>query len=289
MAMSINNLKIFINAADAGNITRAAEFLHITQPAASKAIKMLEDELGVALFYRDKRNGLTLTDTGQRILDLARQITMIEERIYQTAYMSKNMLEGTLKIATLPYGSVFFLVKALSVFQTKYPQVYVEITEGSTSEVNQMVSEHAAEFGISLIPASGFEYEVLMEDYIMAISKTPVASGYIDLAALKQNFYVAKPAWESILPILEQNHIGDRERFKVVGIQTVRTIAEEGIGIGLQAESILPKNTNAYFKYPVTPQIRTDFVLIANKFDDLSPAARAFIDTIHVVMQKSVR
>ena len=214
MAMSINNLKIFINAADAGNITRAAEVLHITQPAASKAIKMLEDELGVALFYRDKRNGLSLTDTGQRILDLARQITMIEERIYQTAYMSRNMLEGTLKIATLPYGSVFFLVKALSEFQTKYPQVYVEITEGSTSEVNQMVSEHAAEFGISLIPAAGFEQEILMEDYIMAISKTPVDSGYIDLAALKQNFYVAKPAWESILPILEQNHIKDRERFK---------------------------------------------------------------------------
>ena len=285
MAMSINTLKIFINAADAANITRAAEVLHITQPAASKAIKALEDELGVTLFYRDKRNGLALTDTGERILNFARQMTMIEERIYQTAYMSRNMLEGTLKIATLPYGSVFFLVKALSVFQAKYPQVNVEITEGSTSEVNRMVSEHAAEFGISLIPAAGFEQEILMEDYIMAISKTPVDSGYIDLATLKQKFYVAQPAWESIQPILEQNHIKDRGRFKIVGAQTVRTVAKEGIGIGLQAESILPKNTDAYFKYPIKPEVRTDFVLIANKFDDLSPAAKAFIETIREIMQ----
>ncbi len=55
MAMNINNLKIFINAADAGNLTRAAEALYISQPAVSKAIKNIEDDLGVALFYRDKK------------------------------------------------------------------------------------------------------------------------------------------------------------------------------------------------------------------------------------------
>ena len=115
--MNMNNLKIFVNVADAANITRAAEALHITQPAVSKAVKNLEEDLGVALFYRDKRNGLTLTDTGERILGFARKMMLMEEKIYQTAYMSKNMLEGTLKIATLPYGSIFFLVKALSRFQ----------------------------------------------------------------------------------------------------------------------------------------------------------------------------
>lgn len=76
-----------------------------------------------------------------------------------------------------------------------------------------MVSEHAAEFGISIIPVTGFEYEILMEDYIMAISKEPVDLWYIDLATLKQKFYVAQFAWESILPILEQNRIKDHGCF----------------------------------------------------------------------------
>ncbi len=281
MAMSINNLKIFVNVADASNITRAAEVLHITQPAASKAIKALEDELGVTLFYRDKRNGLALTDIGERILGFARQMMLMEEKIYQTAYMSKNMLEGTLMIASLPNGARFFLVKALSKFQVKYPHVNVEITEGSTHEVNRMVSEHAAEFGVSLIPVPEFEYELLMEDHIVAISKEPIDSQYVDLSKLKQKIFVCQAAWESILPVLEENQIKDHGRFKIVGAQTVRAIAEEGIGIGLQAQSILPKNTETYFKYPIKPQIRTDFVLIANKFDDLSPVAKAFIDTMH--------
>ena len=283
--MNMNNLKIFVNVADAANITRAAEALHITQPAVSKAVKNLEEDLGVALFYRDKRNGLTLTDTGERILGFARKMMLMEEKIYQTAYMSKNMLEGTLRIATLPYGSIFFLVKALSRFQKKYSQVSVEITEGSTLEVNRMVSEHIAEFGISVIPTEDFEHEILKKDHIVAISKEPLDLKYVDLAKLKQKFYASQPAWESILPVLEQNHIKYQGRFKIVGIQTVRTIVEEGIGIGLQAESILPENTGAYFRYPTKPQINTDFVLITNKFDDLSPAAKAFIETIHEIMQ----
>lgn len=230
MAMSISNLKVFINVADAGNITRAAEVLHITQPAVSKAVKNLEDELGVSLFFRDKRNGLTLTDTGERILGFARRMVLMEEKIYQTAYLARNMLEGTLKIATLPYGSLFFLVKAFSRFQEKYPQVNVEIAEGSTSEVNQMVSEHAAEFGISIVPATDFEYEVLKKDRIVAISKEPLKSGCVDLSRLKQRFYVSQPAWESIFPVLEQNHIKESGRFKIVSAQTVRSIAEMGIG-----------------------------------------------------------
>ena len=285
MAMSINNLKIFINVADAESITRAAEALHITQPSVSKAVKNLEDELGVALFFRDKRNGLALTGTGERILGFARQLMLMEERIYQTAYMARNMLEGTLKIATLPYGSIFFLVKAFSRFQERYPQVNVEITERPTSEVNRLVSEHAVEFGISVIPVADFEYELLKKDRIVAISGNPLDLECVDLSKLKQKFYVSQSAWESILPVLEQNHIKNYGRFKVVSIQTVRAIAEAGIGIGLQAESILPENTTAYFKYPIKPQVNTDFVLIANKFDDLSPAAKAFIKTIHEIMR----
>ena len=150
-----------------------------------------------------------------------------------------------------------------------------------------MVSEHAAEFGISVIPAVDFEYEILKEDHIVALSKEPLDLKYVDLSRPKQKFYVSQPAWEAILPVLEQHHIKYHGRFKIVGTQTVRTIAEEGIGIGLQAESILPEDTQAYYRYLVKPQIDTDFVLITNNFDDLSPAAKAFIETIHEIMRKS--
>ncbi len=280
MAMNINNLKIFINAADAGNLTRAAEALYISQPAVSKAIKNIEYDLGVALFYRDKKNGISLTDTGMRVLGYAREMMLMEEKIYQTAYLSKNLLEGTLRIASIPSGTAFFLAEAFAAFQKEHPQVNIELMEGSSDKVNEMVARHSAEFGISIIPAEDFQYETLMEDHIVAISKAPLDVPYIDLAATKQSFFVCKSALESILPILERNRIKNRALFKIAEAQTVRKMVEYGVGIGLQGDSLLSDGANVFYKYPVRPLIKTDLILIANSFNNLSPAAKAFIETI---------
>lgn len=280
MAMNMNNLKIFINVADSGSITRTAEALYISQPAVSKAIKNIEEDLGVTLFYRDKKNGISLTDTGRRVLGYARQMMLMEEKIYQTAYLSKNLLEGTLRIASLPSGTAFFIAKAIAVFQKEYPQVNVELMEGTSDEVKRMVAEHSAEFGISIIPADNFEYEILMEDYIVAISKEPLDVPSIDLAATRQSFFTCKSALDSIIYVLEQNRIKSRAVFKTAEAQTVRKMVEYGIGAGLQGNSLLPNEQNDFYKYPVSPLIKTDLILIANNFENLSPAAKAFIGII---------
>ncbi len=281
MAMSMNNLKIFINTADAGSLTKAAEALYISQPAVSKAIKSIEDDLGAALFYRDKKSGISLTDTGKCVLGYARQMMLMEEKIYQTAYLSKNLLEGTLKIASLPSGITFFLADAIASFQKQHPQVNIELMEGSSDEVNKLVADHSAEFGISIVPADGFQYELLMEDHIVAISNVPLEIPCIDLSTTRQSFFVCKSALDSILPVLDQKRIKNRAIFKILGAESVRKMVECGNGIGLQGKSLLKGGTNRFYEYPVEPLIKTDLILIANSFENLSPAAKAFIDTVN--------
>ena len=95
------NLELFIKVAEYGSITKAAKALYITQPAISNALAKLEGELGVKLFFRDKRNGLLLTEVGKQILLLSRQMEDIDNRIYQTAYQEKHLLRGRLRIAVL--------------------------------------------------------------------------------------------------------------------------------------------------------------------------------------------
>ena len=280
MAMSINNLKIFINVADSGSITRTAQALFISQPAVSKAIRSIEEELGASLFVRDKKTGLKLTDTGERILPYARQMMLMEEKIYQTVYLSKNMLEGTLRIASLPTGMEHILVKALAVFKEKFPHVNVEILEGSTVAVNRMVREHAAEFGISMEPVDEFQHEILMEDHIVAISKDALAEKKIDLLHTDRNFLICQAAMEVTQPVLGAGNaiLG---HFTVMGSSAVRLMAREGLGIGIQSALLVEPYKEHYHIYPVTPEIRTDLVLIANDFGDLSPAGRAFVEVIH--------
>ncbi len=286
MAMSLNNLKIFINVADSGSITRTSEALFISQPAVSKAVKAIEKELGVNLFFRDKKTGIKLTDIGERVLSYARQMMLLEEKLYQTAYFSKNMLEGTLRIASLPSGIDHIVVKALSCFNKKYPQVNVEILEGSTKDVNRMVLEHEAEFGISLTPADGFQKETLLEDRIVAISKNKLMEKEVHLLQSNEQFLICRAAMESIQSLLGTS-IVYAKNFKIVGQSTVRLMAQEGLGIGIQSALLVNPFKEQFFVYPVKPEICTDLVLIANDFDDLSPAANAFVEIVRQQMQRN--
>lgn len=79
-----HNLRIFLKIAELGSVTEVAEELYISQPAVSKALRNLEEELKLKLFYRDRRKGLILTDSGREILLIARQMEELEERMYQT-------------------------------------------------------------------------------------------------------------------------------------------------------------------------------------------------------------
>ncbi len=64
----------------------------------------------------------------------------------------------------------------------------VEIKEGATAFVNQMVASHAAEFGISILPAGDFAYRTLLEDQIVAILKDPLAAPTVDLTETDRIF-----------------------------------------------------------------------------------------------------
>ena len=68
------NLEIFIKVAESGSITRTAKTMYITQPAVSNAISKLETGLNVKLFYRDRHNGMILTEVGHKILLLAKTL-----------------------------------------------------------------------------------------------------------------------------------------------------------------------------------------------------------------------
>ena len=69
--MDFRHLRAFIAVAEEASVTKAAERLHISQPPLSRHIKQLEGELGITLFIRH-RQGVTLTDAGQRLLEKAR-------------------------------------------------------------------------------------------------------------------------------------------------------------------------------------------------------------------------
>ena len=95
--MELRVLKYFLTVADEGNITRAADILHVTQPTLSRQLMELEDELGTALLIRGKRS-VTLTDEGFLFKQQAETIVELADKLEHTFTDQKDVICGTIRI-----------------------------------------------------------------------------------------------------------------------------------------------------------------------------------------------
>lgn len=277
------NLELFIKIAEYGSITKTAKALYITQPAVSNALFKLEQELGVKLFFRDKRKGLILTDIGKQILHLSRQMEDIDNRIYQTAYKERNLITGRLRIAALTSLVSTILPKALKKYRLLYPDIEIEIKEGTPNDIFEMVDEYSVDFAVSCSPFGRFDAVSLLRDRMVAVFPPDWKKGYnVDLKNCCDMLVINKPAYETILDYTTQKDIiRFDKKILVQNAETALNMVKEGIGIGIISEYTLDTLAKGYKKYRVTPEITFDIGLFANNLQDLTPSASEFVKILH--------
>ncbi len=287
MIMMNNNLRVFISVAEKGSFTATAEELFISQPAVSRSIKALEDELNLKLFHRDKRKGLILTDAGQKILVLARQMADMENRIYQTAFRENNFLGGKVRIASMPILSSVILSRVFHDFREKYPFVTLELIEGSTPEIRKMVEEHQVDFGFTSSPFGDLDAEIVLQDQMVAISKELLSELPIDLHRTDYKFILCRAGYETVLEELQAEKVKLPGSFIVQQAETVIHFVAEENGIGVISAFVLAATPNELCRLPVTPEIKMDIGLVANDLNDLTPVATALVNMIREECERS--
>ena len=112
-----------LKAAECGSMTRAAQTMGYTQPSLGYIINNIENELGVKIFYRDQR-GVTPTEVGVGLLDIMRQIEAMENRLQETARVSKQEL---LRVGILSSVAAQWMPEILETFYQVYPEVVVKL------------------------------------------------------------------------------------------------------------------------------------------------------------------
>lgn len=147
--MELRELRYFIQIAKDHSYTRAAEHMYVSQPALSKMMRKLENELGVPL-VESQPNGVYLTDYGaalyQKVVPLINEFDTLENFVADVQGAKK----GTLRIGITPMLGTLFLVNIIVDFCNEYPDVELKIEEGGSKVVRQQVIDGETDIGFCI-------------------------------------------------------------------------------------------------------------------------------------------
>lgn len=158
--MELRVLQYFLAVAREGNITRAAQSLHLTQPTLSRQLAQLEEELGVRLFLRSNHT-VTLTEEGLLLKRYAQELLDLSEKAQQDLRHGKAELGGCIHIGSGEFSSSRVLAGLIAAFRQKYPQVRYEIYSGNGGNICDLIDRGLLDIGLITEPIDLRKYEFL--------------------------------------------------------------------------------------------------------------------------------
>ena len=139
--MKLHQLRYLAAVAQSGlNITAAAQKLHTSQPGVSKQIKLLEDELGFQIFVREGRNLTRITAAGQQVIERALRILQEAQSIRNLSTELRDEGRGSLSIGTTHTQARYVLPDVIREFRSRYPQVRLNLHQGTSEQIAEMVA-----------------------------------------------------------------------------------------------------------------------------------------------------
>lgn len=288
--MDFKKLLYFVTIVEEGQITRAAQKLHIAQPPLSLQLKSLEDELGVILIDRENKK-FEVTPVGWTLYKRAKEVLHSMNGMVAEIREQEQGMRGKLSIGTV-MSCVPYLPSVVKQFQQSYPLVTFQLWEDDSYRVEELLQSKRIELGIVRLPLQSGLSDHTPEVSIHRLQTEP-------LVAIPP---AAKTLDEPIIPIEElcrhpllilrgQGDNGVYHRFvdvcKIKGLQpnivcespdvsTLMLLAESGIGIAVVPRSALMLRLEQVNYAEISPTIESDTAIITLKDQYLSMAARNF-------------
>lgn len=151
--VNIELYRIFLHTARLGNLTKAAQQLHITQPSVSYAIKQLESRLDIKLFNRLSK-GVKLTPEGCALLEYVEQSFAILQAGEQKIANLKKLSSGELRVGASGPMIKHLLLPALDHFHDHYPEVRIRLSQAKSSDIQHQLLEGQIDIGLVHLPLS---------------------------------------------------------------------------------------------------------------------------------------
>ncbi len=166
--MELDQLRYFLHIAERGNFTRAAEDSGVSQPALSRSIQKLEEELGQPVFERKTRS-VSLTEAGVLLQSRAQQVLTILEDT--KAEITDDGESGRIRIGAIPTIAPYFLPDLLRQFSSEFPNATIIVQENTTEVLLKSCTQGEIDLAILAmpVPAKYLEVEELFEEELLLV------------------------------------------------------------------------------------------------------------------------
>lgn len=233
-------LDTFCAVADTGSLSKAAERLHVTQPAVTRQIKTLEQELGAVLLHRSS-HGVELTPAGRAVLTHARQALAAVDACRRAAAQAVPGARPQLRVAAGHMVMQFLLSPVLAEFRSAHPEVHVELYTGHYQECLEHLTNYTADLALISTPVSGVEIKAvpLLVDPIVAAAEPAhplVAGGEITVAALSGSALLMLPKQAGFRQLTSHVLAEAGVAYQTIEhptVEAVKTMAALGMGVAL--------------------------------------------------------
>ena len=284
----LNDLQAFRAVAELSSFRKAAEAIHISQPAFSRRIEKLEDALGVRLLDRTTRR-VTLTAVGR---DFDRKVQQLLDDLDTTLLGIRGVAAtrmGEVTIACVPSTVYYYLSQVISHYHERYPKVRVKVFDASANEVLSAVARSEADFGLNFIGAqeSDIEFKPLLEERFVAACRRdhPLAKKKrVTWTELAQYDYISVSKASGNRLLLDQALAGLPGRpqaiYEAQHVTTMLGLVEAGLGVAAVPSMAMPAADHPLLvSVPLSEPVITRKVgLIRRKGRSLSPAALQLYD-----------
>lgn len=149
--INLNSLKIFLEVANSKSFLDASNRLFLSQPAVSKSMSKLEEDLGVLLFYRDNK-GIELTPSGEVLYKYLKDIKDLLLSCERVISAMNDVNEGRIVIGVRSHIVRNYLMNKIDRFRVKYPKIVIELIDLSTSALIEKLEERKLDFIVDSSP-----------------------------------------------------------------------------------------------------------------------------------------
>lgn len=285
--MESRALEYFREVASRGSFTKAAAALRIAQPAVSRAVRQLEEELGVTLLIRDKRQ-IRLTKAGEKLYEHAVEMHRLLVKAKNDVVNMQDLTQGEVEIGLPSMAGSYYFPDQIMRFLEAYPGLTVSIYEAGTSVIEEAVISGEIELG-TIVTEEGRKSSSLLSIHpfltVQMVAVVPLDHPFASrtsvsheelaeepLILFKEGYYQRKVVDQISEKAGSPVHLA----FETNQISMAKSLTQRGLGITIFLEMVI-QDDEKLAGIPLDPPISLTLALAHRRKESLSAANKAFL------------